>query len=1032
MSKAETINVGVLSTAFGGPYFGELMAGMARELTIAGGKMIAIQTVDAGTIEQDFPEPPPFPHHVAWDHVGGFVVVLNGVSTDYLRAARDSGRPVVVISNVPAGFDCPVVVPDNFAGTRAAIQHLIDHGHTRVGFVGFPGNTDVHERIQAYQKTMADNGLAADPELLFVVDDMQEASGERAARMMLERGMPATAVLAGNDRNAIGLIQALTNAGIDLPDRLAVIGFDDNEAGASMIPSLTSVRQPLEDIGARAVRLLIRMRGGEEVPSGKHVLPTALTVRESCGCAGVVRTAIKAFGAADIAGIAPDSASSLLALLESQPAGIRYLTHGGDVGGSAAAIDDALRCALAGTGRPGDRDLRPSLVPLAEMLQDGEGLAAVVRVIRRHAWQLQSGAGLDKDFDVTRRMEVCLQEIFLLLAQAQVIQLSVHTKSMMSSLSTQYSVSLQLLRSQEKDPRSLGWLQVTDVRAGCLGLWPEQEPVSGERASLTVVGRFDREDGGTGSPHELVPITAFPPAELVSLADVAADHMVYIAHLKVGTGDWGMLAVVARIQAYVREGRETMNQWAALLSVALEHEALLKMMREQEEHLRRAALYDELTGLPNRAYFRTRLTAAMARANRRSDYRYAVLMLDLDGFKIVNDSLGHHAGDQLLQQVATRLTTTLRSVDTAARFGGDEFAILLEEIDDNTPVTVAERLQRDLSQPHRLGDTEVVVSASIGITVGGTEYDDTEAIVRDADVAMYQAKTHGKRSHAIFDPVMHRAATDRLTIEGDLRKALQHRQLVLFYQPIVDLRTLTVIGAEALIRWRHPTRGLVPPNEFLGVAEESGLSLGIGTWVLDGSCRQMHRWGLHRGDARPFRMSINVSNRQFWQSTLIEDVDETLRVYGLSPDRLAVEITEGVIMDDVKVASSMLSGLRTLGVQVHIDDFGTGFSSLEALHDLTIDAFKVDRSFISRITTSSRGKELVRTIVTMGLNLNLDVIAEGIETDEQLDFVRGLGCPHGQGYLFSRAVPADEFAKLLAPGVAIPGAIDRPDEQASG
>jgi EAL domain-containing protein (putative c-di-GMP-specific phosphodiesterase class I) len=269
---------------------------------------------------------------------------------------------------------------------------------------------------------------------------------------------------------------------------------------------------------------------------------------------------------------------------------------------------------------------------------------------------------------------------------------------------------------------------------------------------------------------------------------------------------------------------------------------------------------------------------------------------------------------------------------------------------------------------------------------------------------------------------MHRAATDRLTIESDLRRALHNRELVLFYQPIVELRTLTVSGAEALIRWRHPTRGLVPPNEFLGVAEESELSLSIGTWVLEESCRQMRQWGLHRDDARPFMMSVNVSNRQFWRSALIEEIDENLRAFGLRPDRLAVEITEGVIMDDVKVASSVLSGLRTLGVQVHIDDFGTGYSSLEALQDLAIDAFKIDRSFISRIATSPRGKELVRTIVTMGLNLNLDVIAEGIETDEELGFVRRLGCPHGQGYLFSRSVPAEEFTKLLEPGVVMAGA----------
>jgi diguanylate cyclase (GGDEF)-like protein len=820
-------------------------------------------------------------------------------------------------------------------------------------------------------------------------------------------------VLTGNDRNAVGLIRELTNAGLDLPKDLAVIGFDDTEAGAHLTPSLTSVRQPLEDIGSLAVRLLREMRLGGEVAAGNHVIPTSLTIRESCGCAGLLRIASTAFEA----GNRLDVASSLSTVLESWHARSRYLNHPIDFGAPAARIEEVLKSAIAGTSGSTGLVLRRGLAPLVEILEDNESFAEVVRLIRQRAWQMQADAGLHQDPDATRRIEGCLQEILLLLAQGQTSRLSRHAKSMMSSLGTQYSISLQLLRSQEKDPRSLDWLQITDVRAGCLGLWPEREPNSGRQGSLNIVGRFDRENGGPGDASEVVRLTAFPTAGLVSLADIATDHMVYIAHLKVGPGDWGMLAVVTPIQAYVPEGRETMNQWAALLSVALEHEALLKTMRGQEEHLRRAALYDELTGLPNRAYFRTRLTSAIARANRRSDYKYAVLMLDLDGFKIVNDSLGHLAGDRLLQQVATRLTATLRSLDTPARFGGDEFAILLEEIvDDNSAVTLAERLQRDLSQPHRLGDTEVVVSVSIGITIGSPEYHDTETIMRDADVAMYHAKSHGKRSHAIFDPVMHSAAADRLTIESDLRKALQNEELVLFYQPIVELRTLRVSGAEALIRWRHPTRGLVPPNEFLAVAEESGLSLSLGTWVLGEACRQMLQWGLHRSDARPFMMSVNVSNRQFWQSDLIEDVDDNLRAHGLSPERLAIEITEGVIMDDVKVASSVLSGLRTLGVQVHIDDFGTGYSSLEALHDLAIDAFKIDRSFISRIATSPRGKELVRTIVTMGVNLELDVIAEGIETEAELEFVRELGCPHGQGYLFSRPVPAEEFEKLIKPG----------------
>ena len=307
------------------------------------------------------------------------------------------------------------------------------------------------------------------------------------------------------------------------------------------------------------------------------------------------------------------------------------------------------------------------------------------------------------------------------------------------------------------------------------------------------------------------------------MADIAADDMVYIAHLKVGPGDWGMLALVAPIQAYVPEGRETMNQWAALLSVALEHEALLKTMREQEEHLRRAALYDELTGLPNRAYFRTQLTTAIARADRRSGYRYAVLMLDLDGFKIVNDSLGHLAGDRLLQQVAARLTATVRAIDTVARFGGDEFAILLEEISEDDSA----------GHPGRAAPAGPVAAATgsghrgrrLGQHRHRARTPPTTPTPRRSCATPTSPCTTPRPTASgptpIFTLAMHGAAANRLCIENELRKALDNRELALHYQPIVDLGTGQISGAEALIRWQHPTRGLlVPPSEFLAVAEE--------------------------------------------------------------------------------------------------------------------------------------------------------------------------------------------------------------------
>jgi diguanylate cyclase (GGDEF)-like protein len=1006
--------LGVLSTWFGGSYFGDLLGGMAESVAARNGRLVAIQTLDAGTFSKDFTEAPPFTHRVAWNHISGFIIILNAANVSYLEAARSSGLPVVVISDTPVGFDCPIIFADNFSGVRASTQHLIDHGHRKIAFVGLLGLKDVGERYQAYRETLLANGLTPDPDLLYEVDDMQESSGEQAARAMLAAGLPSTAVITGNDQNALGLIRALTAAGLTVPADQAVIGFDGTEAGARLTPSLTSVKQPMEEIGALAVQLLTDLVDGREVANGIHLVATSLVVRESCGCSDPLApaaTGVDDETVHDVQGLL----SGIKAVLELRQSEREEVEHAAELAVAVQGITEALRAGIEGTEGLDGLELRRMLSPLTRMFGNDQHAVQVTRLLSLYARHLQAEAGLGRDVDVTRRVEDRLHRIFILLAQAHTSLLAAHAKSLMTSLVTQNLISMDLLRSQERDPRSLDWLQLTEVRGGCLGLWPaDQETDSEPLTTLNVVRVFDRKTGGVEGPRAEVALESFPPAEVMAMADIARDDMVYIAHLKVGPGDWGMLALVGPIQAKVEEGRETMNQWAALLSVALEHEAVLKTMREQEEDLRRAALYDELTGLPNRAYFRSRLTTAIARAGRRADYKYAVLMLDLDGFKLVNDSLGHLSGDRLLEQVAARLAENLRTIDTPARFGGDEFAVLMEEIADTEgPVILAERLQKAFAAPHDLGDTEVVVSASIGIAIGNADYSDTETLMRDADAAMYYAKSHGKRSHAIFDPSMHAAAVNRLQIEGELRAALENDELALHYQSIVDLRTGSISGAEALIRWQHPTRGLLAPGEFLTVAEESGLILPIGTWVLDEACRQLQAWGYDQPHSRHFMMSVNVSNRQFWRSPLIDNVEHRLHSHGLDPSRLAIEITEGVIMDDVKLASAMLSGLKTMGVQVHIDDFGTGYSSLEALHDLSIHALKIDRSFISRLSTSPRSRELVRTIVTMGLNLDLDVIAEGIETPAELDFVRTLGCTHGQGYLFSRPVPAQQLKALI-------------------
>ncbi|NLT56793.1 MAG: EAL domain-containing protein [Actinomycetales bacterium] len=1018
--------IGVLSTFFGGSYFGGVLDGIAHAVAAVDGRIIGIQTLDAGTFAVDLGSPPPFRHRVAWEHVSGFVVLLNAVDREYLTTARESGRPIVMISDNLSGFDCPLVMPDNRSGIREAVDHLVEHGHRRIAFAGYPVQKDISDRYAAYQASLLANGISPDPALFFDTGNNQQSGGELAGRAMLAAGLPSTAVITGNDLNAIGLLRVLTDAGCEVPRDQAVIGFDDSDLAAFVTPSLSSVRQPLDEIGGRAVDLLLRQLDGEEVASGPHCAETVLVTRESCGCAEMSLTA----PAAPRSSV--ESRASLLArlsrILEPERSGIETDRHLARLAAGAHAVDNAITAALDGGPAPDVARLRRDLEPLSRLLGHPERLVMTLRSVRelarsRATARTGSGTAAD-DLAMVHRVEDCLQQITLTLSRAQTLHQFDSGTSFFSTLSTQYAVSMDLLRSHERDPRSLTWLRRTGARAGCLGLWPSQHPDAS--AVLDIVGSFDRETPEPAHRSRRVSVESFPPADLVALADLENDHMLYVSPLKVDESDWGMLAVVAPLEAEVLTGRETVNQWGALLAVALQHEAVLESLREQEERLHRAALYDNLTGLPNRSLFQDRLEHAIRRAERHPDQQFAVLLLDLDGFKLVNDSLGHLAGDRLLQLVADRISGDLRRLDTAARFGGDEFAVLLEDLGDHgNPAEIAERLQVTLRTPYDLGGQEVVISASIGITLSSGGYHETEHVIRDADVAMYWAKSREKGTHAIFSQSMHTSAVDRLRIEGELRRAVEASEFELHYQPIVRLDTGTVCAFEVLLRWRHPSRGLLLPVDFLDIAEEIGLMQPVGTWVLGRACRQTNTWKTSGDLPVSTAVSVNVSNRQFWHGRLADDVAACVEATGLAPGDLALEITEGVIMHDLRTARRLLDELHDMGVALHIDDFGTGYSSLEALHHLPLDGLKIDRSFVSRLGDDERSNELVRTILLMGQNLGLAVVAEGIETTQQAGHLREMGCEFGQGFLLSRPVPAEEFVTVARRPALVGSAVPR-------
>ncbi len=437
-------------------------------------------------------------------------------------------------------------------------------------------------------------------------------------------------------------------------------------------------------------------------------------------------------------------------------------------------------------------------------------------------------------------------------------------------------------------------------------------------------------------------------------------------------------------------------------------------IKQMERQLLHDALHDSLTNLPNRALFTDRLEHELIRAKNQPNYLFAVLFLDLDRFKVVNDSVGHLIGDKLLIKIARRLETCVNPTDTVARMGGDEFTILLENIPNiNTATKVAEKIYEALTVPFNIEGYEIFTTASIGIALSSQGYEQPEDILRDADLTMYMAKEQGKARYEVFDSSMHSRALKRLELETDLRKALEREEFLVYYQPITSLSKGTLAGFEALVRWKHPTKGLISPSEFIPVTEETGLIVPLGKWLLQEACQQLRSWHIKYPEHSSLKISVNLSGKQLTEPSLINTIDQTLEVTGLEGKFLKLEITESLLMENLEAITKTLLSLRARKIQLSIDDFGTGYSSLSYLHRFPIDTIKIDRSFINEIK-SEGDNSIVKTIVTLAHMLNMDVIAEGIETTSQMNQLKLLKCEHGQGFFFAKPLSKEDAEKLIA------------------
>jgi diguanylate cyclase (GGDEF)-like protein len=505
-------------------------------------------------------------------------------------------------------------------------------------------------------------------------------------------------------------------------------------------------------------------------------------------------------------------------------------------------------------------------------------------------------------------------------------------------------------------------------------------------------GRLVAVEDYTADPHALPSFAA--DGIRAALAAPVREHGQVVGSLVVATHQPG--------RTYSQVEREMLVAFAEHASLALTDAKTV----EEKVH---QAFHDALTGLPNRLLLMDRLDHALARAGRTGG-RVAVLFVDLDTFKNVNDSLGHAAGDELLRDASTRLLACVRAADTAARFGGDEFVVLLEDADDAAVAVTANRILETMNEPFLVQGREVLIGASIGIAVGSDEADD---LLRNADLALYRAKAKGRGQKQVFEPEMHVAMVERLELEGHLARALREDELVLHYQPIIDLRSRRLVGVEALVRWDHPERGLLMPGEFIPVAEDSRLIAPLGRCVLRVACEQLAAWRAAHAGAAELIMSVNFSSAQFNDPGLVEDVATALRRNDLPPNRLVVELTETAFLYDSENVGARMDEIKALGARIAVDDFGTGNASLRHLARFPVDVLKVDRTFVQEMAGDARQAAIAKSIVGLGQSLEMLVIGEGIETDEQLADLRALGCDFGQGFHLARPAPAEQIELML-------------------
>jgi len=980
--------IGVLTPRSGGFYYGTVVNAILKVARQNRAVVVAFETSRLRLLKEG--------QVLASARVDGWLAVNEFFDPELLRALRARPEPIVHVHSKPDIANGVVVLPDNEGGTRALTEHLLEHGHRSLAFAGNMGHIDIAERCRGFRAALAAAGVAVDESLIFDTIHHKEADGRDVAHELLSRKPGSvTALVAGSDRLALGAMQTFEEAGVEVPDEFAIVGFDDADAAQFAEPPLTTVRQSFAEVAERAVEELLALVRGERAPEFELRVPTQPVLRRSCGCLVSHSEAPKVLAAAE--GRGASLTTELLRHARGNQLGDVTLEDWPEARNIAVALE-----AAATGGGPSQVIRADWWAGFLRYRRDAESAVRVMGLLEATfaAWASAHGARPPEQ-GVLRDLRVALMHQWQRAERTKVA----HYESVTEAA---YRLANDLSGFGVDPSENLAWIRWSGAHHACCALWHEDEGDC--PGALYMTGDYTPEAGNSLRPRGLVPIppAEFPPRHVLETAR-REGAIVSVASVPRGRGgEYGILAVVAPLRFEHLEYVGTPGDWAVQLGAALDR-------TRAERELRDSAELDALTGLANRNTLLRRVDAM--RMMEDGNATIALLFIDLDDFKKVNDSLGHEAGDQLLVQMAERLTEEVaRTAGTGqphqhvvARVGGDEFVIVLFGVSDEAQViSTVERLQQRLKQPYSLHGRSVFISASIGVNFGrGTEFGARE-LLRDADTAMYRAKMRGRARHEIFHHGMHTQAVEKLHLDERLRLALEQNELELWYQPIVGLPGMGDVGAEALVRWRHPEQGILPPGRFLPIAEDVGLAIPISEWVIRRACAEAARFQPPSG--QKLYVNVNVPAAHIKQPDFVEFVQRALGESGLDPGAFGIEIVESTLLDETARSTLALTKLLAMGVRISIDDFGTGYSSLSYLRDFPVTTLKIDRSFVKNLPENLRDSGIARAIIAMGQGLGLGIVAEGIETAEQLEFLIRAGCDYGQGYFLS--VPLEHGAYL--------------------